>query len=98
MRQKRRMLGCLVKCVIKLVMKNQYYTFDNDIRNQGKGGAIGNKLTEMPGKLLMKRFDKKYLKLLVKLGIENELYERYVDDETDALAALDQGVRLRNWL
>ena len=62
----------------KLVMKNHHYTFDNDIRKQGKGGAIGNKLTKMLGKLLMKRFDKKYLKLLVKLGIENELYERYV--------------------
>ena len=41
----------------------------------------------------MKRFDKKYLKLLEKLDILNELYERYVDDETDAMAALDPGIR-----
>ena len=92
-RQKRKMLGCLVKCAIKLVMKNHFYKFENVIRKQGKGGAIGNKLTEILGKLLMKRFDKKYLKLLEKLGILNELYERYVDDETDALAAIDPGVR-----
>ena len=92
-RQKRKMLGCLVKCAIKLVMKNNFYTFNNIIRKPGKGGAIGNKLTEMLGKLLMKRFDKKYLKLLEKLDILSELYERYVDDETDAMAALDPGVR-----
>ena len=91
--QKRRMLGCLVKCVIKLIMKNHFNTFNNEIRKQSKGGAIGNKLTEMLGKLLMKRFDKKYLNLLKKLGIENELYERYVDDETDILVAVDPGVR-----
>ena len=63
-------------------MKNHFYTFDNTIRKQSRGGAIGNKLTEMLGKLLMKRFDKKYLKLLENLDIQNELYERYVDDET----------------
>ena len=60
---------------------------------QGKGGAIGNKATELCGKLLLKRFDKKYLKLLDKLGILKEFYGRYVDDKTDALAAIDPGVR-----
>ena len=90
--QKRKMLGCLVKCAIKLEMKDHFYAFNNVIK-KGKGGAIGNKLTEMLGKLLMKRFDKKYLKLLEKLGILNELYERYVDDQMDTLAAIDPGVR-----
>ena len=92
-RQKKKMLGCLIRTAIRLVMKNHFYSFDNEIRNQRKGGAIGNKLTERCGKLLMKRHDKKYLKLLSKLKIENELFERYVDDTTDGLVALDPGVR-----
>ena len=91
--QKKRMAGCLVRASIRLVMKNHFYSFDNVIRKQEKGGAIGNKLTERLGKLLMKRHDKKYLKLLTKLKIENELFERYVDDTTDGLVALDPGVR-----
>ena len=91
--QKKRMAGCLVRAAIRLVMKNHFYSFDNIIRKQEKGGAIGNKLTERLGKLLMKRHDKKYLKLLTKLKIENELFERYVDDTTDGLVALDPGVR-----
>ena len=91
--QKKKMIGCLIRAAIKLVMKNHYYSFNNEIRKQNKGGAIGNKLTERVGKLLMKRHDKMYLKLLAKLKIENELFERYVDDTTDGLAAFDLGVR-----
>ena len=87
------MAGSLVRNACRLVMENHFYTFDNQIRKQCKGGAIGNKLTERLGKLLMKRFDKKYLKVCVELGIEHELYGRYVDDKTEGLVALDPGVR-----
>ena len=38
----RRMVGCLVKCAVKLVMNNHFYSFNNEIRRQRKGGAIGN--------------------------------------------------------
>ena len=34
-----------------------------------------------------------YLQVLSKLKVENELFERYVDDTTDGLAACDPGVR-----
>ena len=88
-----RMVGCLVRSAIKLVMNNHYYTFDNSIRKQSKGRAIGNKLTERVGKMFMKRHDKKYVKLLAKLKVEHELFERYVDDETVSLAGFDPGVR-----
>ena len=47
----------------------------------------------MVGKFLMKRHHKKYLKLLSKLKIENELFEGYVDHTTDGLVALNPGVR-----
>ena len=92
-KEKMKMVGCLVKNVILLVMKNNFYTFDNIIRKQIKGGAIGNKLTERLGKIFMKRFDTKYLKLCVDLGIKHELYGRYVDDKTEGLVATDPGVR-----
>ena len=45
-------------------------------------------------KLLMNRHDKKYLTFLLKLKVENELFERYVDDTTDAMAAFNPEVRL----
>ena len=89
----RRMVGCLVKVAIILVMKNYFYSFNNEIRKQKKGGAIGNTLTEKIGKLLLKRFDKKYKSLLRKLKVEVDLYDRYVDDVTEAMVALDPWVR-----
>ena len=74
-------------------MKNHFYSYNNVIRKQSKGGAIGNKLTEKLGRLLMKRHDKKYQALLRKLKIEEELAERYVDDEVEALMATEPGLR-----
>ena len=41
----------------------------------------------------MKRHDKKYLKLLKKLDIREEIFDRYVDDELEGLAAVEPGVR-----
>ena len=41
----------------------------------------------------MKRHDKKYLKLLKELDIQEEIFDRYVDDELEGLAAIDPGVR-----
>ena len=43
----------------KIVMQNHFYSYGNKIRKQKKGGAIGNKLTERVGKVLMKRHAKK---------------------------------------
>ena len=92
-RQKKKMAGCVLRSACKLVMQNHFYSYDNVIRKQTKGGAIGNKLTEKLGRLLMKRHDKKYLKLLKKLDIREEIFDRYVDDELEGLAAVDPGVR-----
>ena len=87
------MAGCVLRSACKLVMQNHFYSYDNTIRRQTKGGAIGNKLTEKLGRLSMKRHDKKYLKLLKKLDIREEIFDRYVDDELEGLAAVEPGVR-----
>ena len=85
--------ACLTKCGVKFVMKNHYYSFNNQIRKQRKGGAMGNSLTEKIAKLVLKRFDRKFKAMLKTLKIEIESYRRYVDDITAALEPLDPGVR-----
>ena len=92
-RQKRKIIGCLVKAATRLVMKNHYYSFNNVIRKQKKGGAIGNSVTEKLGRLIMKRWGKKFSALLIKLKITLELLKSYVDDVTKIAIALDPGVR-----
>ena len=79
------MAGCVLRAACKLVMKNHFYTYNNEIRKQGKGEKLG--------RFIMKRHDKKYLKLLKTLKVEHEIFERYVDDETEGLAAINPGVR-----
>ena len=50
-------------------------------------------MTEKLGKILMKRHSQKYLKLLEKLELKNEVFEVYVDDTFDVLAAVEARVR-----
>ena len=57
-RQKKRMVGCVLKEVYKMVMGNHFYSFNNKIYHQDGGAAIGNLASEKSGKLLMKRFDR----------------------------------------
>merc|ERR1712055_275076 len=87
------MFGILLKSSILMVMNDHFYSFNNIIRKQSKGGAIGNSLTEKLGKLLMKRFGKKFRATLRKLEVEVELVRSYVDDVTEIAKALDPGVR-----
>ena len=94
--EKMKMIGSMMSVAIKLVMKNHFYSFDNVTRRQEKGGAIGNKLTERLGKILMKRHCRYYVRELARLGLETELLKCYVDDTTDACVAIDPGVRFEN--
>ena len=74
-KEKMKMLRCLLAHATRLVMQNHFYSFDNVVRKQSKGGAIGNKLTERLGKIIMKRHSKVYLRKLDELGLTNELFE-----------------------
>ena len=90
---KRRMIGLMFKVAIKLVMLNNFYSFDNVVRKQFKGGAIGNALTEVLGKLVMKRQGRRMEMEMKRLHIEHELFVSYVDDITEVMVAFDVGVR-----
>ena len=90
------MVGCLMKVAINLVMRNHFYSFDNVIRKQSEGGAIGNKLTERLGRILIKRHCSKYVSLLDFLGLEAELRMCYVDDTTYVCVSIDPGVRFED--
>ena len=92
-RQQQRMVGCFLKEVIKLMMSNLFYSFDNKMYHQNEGAAIGNLASEKLGKFGMKIFDRKFIAILKKAKVELSLYTRYVDDIMSALAAIACGVR-----
>ena len=69
-------------------MQNHTYKFDDVIRKQKEGGAIGIDLTGEMARIFMCWWDRKLLEKLANLNINPYLYKRYVDDinlATDAI-------------
>ena len=85
------MIAFIIKEVIKLVMEKHFYSFNNQLLRQTSGAGIGNAASEKLGNALLNRFDRKFLNTLKKCKVEVDLYGRYVDDVTTALASLDPG-------
>ena len=86
-------IGCLLEVAVKIVMNNHFYSFNNTIRLQKKGGAIGSPLTETFCKLMGKRFTKKFGGLFKKYKNELELSRNYVYNFLEVLASLEPVVR-----
>ena len=74
------MLKEALKIVLGVIMKNHIYNFNDELRKQKEGGAIGVDLTGELAKVFMCWWDKEMLKHLEESGIEPKLYKRYVDD------------------
>ena len=83
---KKRMIALALKIVIKLIMNNHIYVFDNNIRRQKEGGPIGLELTGDVAQVVMAWWDREMLKRLREEGkLEVLMYKRYVDDINTAV-------------
>ena len=76
-----------------MCMENHFYSIDGKVRRQLEGGAIGSVLTGDNARLYMLRWDSKYRLKLKKLGINLDLYVRYVDDTVVVCSAINRGWR-----
>ena len=74
------MLKEALKIVLEVIMKNHIYNFNDELRKQKEGGAIGVDLTGELAKVFMCWWDKEMLKRLGEKGMNPILYKRYVDD------------------
>ena len=85
---KKKMMATALKIVIKFIMKNHLYVFDNEIRKQMKGGPIGLELTGDVAQIVMAWWDKELLRRIREEDkLEVIMYKRYVDDIDTALRA-----------
>ena len=78
--EKRRLLTFALKIALTFVMKNHIYIFDNTIRKQREGGAIGLELTGLLARIYMIWWDKRFLEKCSMVDITPDIYKRYVDD------------------
>ena len=74
------MLKESLKIAVSVIMKNHTYQFNDVIRKQKEGGAIGIDLTGVIAQIFMSWWDKELLKKLGEKSIVPFLYKRYVDD------------------
>ena len=78
--EKRQMLKESLKIALEMIMKNHTYKFEDVIRKQKEGGAIGIDLTGEMARIFMCWWDRQILDKLAKIGVKVLLYKRYVDD------------------
>ena len=85
---KRMMITECLKIGLETIMKNHTYRFQDVIRKQKEGGAIGIDLTGEMARIFMCWWDRKLLEKLKSFNINLYLYKRYVDDINLAMEAI----------
>ena len=88
----RLMMKEALKVVLNVIMKNHVYNFNNELRKQKEGGAIGMDITGELAKVFMTWWDKQAIRKLREMDIDPILYKRYVDDINVAAETVKRGV------
>ena len=78
--KRRKMLTECLRIGLEAIMKNHTYKFQDVIRKQKEGGAIGIDLTGEMARIFMCWWDRQLLEKLENFNIKPFLYKRYVDD------------------
>ncbi len=94
--QKRVMLTECIRISLKLVMRNHIYVFENEIRKQTSGGAIGLALTGTLAQIFMMWWDREFLRRAECAGLQVRMYKRYVDDIDPVLLETPLGADLKD--
>ena len=77
----RRVVAFVLGVAMRTVLKNHIFRFNEQIRKQANGGAIGVKAAGDIAALFMTWWDKTFLEKVNEVLKEMNLYLRYVDDE-----------------
>ena len=90
------MLAKSIEIMIIATLENHIYKFGNEIRRQREGGPIGLAITGELADCYMLNWDKEFLKKMKTLKMDPALYERFKDDITIVLKALEAGTVFKN--
>ena len=80
MEKQREMVAMLVSKQVEVVVTNHIYSFNKLLFKQRRGGPIGLALTQAISRALLRRFDKRFTRVLDRMGLVRNLHKRYVDD------------------
>ena len=86
--ERKKMVAIAMSLIVKKVMTNFLYTFGGEDRKQDSGGPIGDVLTKATSRHMGNEFDELFNDQVVKLGLKQEMYQRYADDIESALRSI----------
>ena len=81
---------------LMFILTHQYYTFDNKVRKQERGGPIGLDITGTVAQIFMIWWEGEFMSRLASLDIILQMLKRYVDDINLASNALPPGTYYSN--
>ena len=88
--EERKMICYALGIAMKTTLKNHIFRFNDQIRKQENGGAIGVKAAGDIAGLFMIWWDRRFKSKVEQQGIDMKLYARYVDDETIVCDAIPE--------
>ena len=89
--EKKIILGRVIEVAIVVAMSTHLYSFGGEVYLQSSGGPIGMRSTAGLAAVVMKMWDKSWIKLLKREGVIFDLLVRYVDDCRMMMASLNEG-------
>jgi hypothetical protein len=79
--ESKRMMSFALGVAMKTTLKNHIFRFNDEIRKQENGGAIGVKAAGDIASLFMVWWDREFIKRVQEEQMDMKLYTRYVDDD-----------------
>jgi hypothetical protein len=91
--QRNKMVALVLMKTVETLLENHIYCFDGQIYRQREGGPIGDRLTTVLARLIMRRFAEEYKAKLIDLKIYSsvKMLKIYVDDLNCATRCLPWG-------
>ena len=89
------MLALMLMKAVETSMSNHTYRFGGKLYKQSDGGPIGDELSQAIARLVMIWWDRRFLEICTRIGIEVLFFTRYVDDTNLAVLPRPAGTRFK---
>ena len=94
--EKRRILGQVVRCAVRNIMRDHHYQFAGKVYKQARGGGIGLRLTGSAASVRMDRRARTIKPIMEENMIKTHVFGKYVDDVNWVLESVGLGTRWDN--
>ena len=91
--EKKLLLATVIQLAPEAMFSHHFYVFGGDKFQQKEGGPIGLRGTCTISRLMMQIYDRRWVRRVMKSGLELKLYMRYMDDGRKFMHPVKKGWR-----